>query len=131
MNLTTRAFLTIVICLIFVPAVVAKKPAAQRSVNVAGVYGDFTVGKQSGDLEGMRVALVSAGNEYHAIVQIAQGGAEDPKAEWVLAQVKGNAVSFTVGEVKYTGTVTALGLRLKISSGQTQLLKRKPCSSYF
>jgi hypothetical protein len=131
MKLTRRAFLTAVICLIIVPAALAKKPAVQRTINVAGVYGDFTVGKGSGDLEGMRVALVSAGNEYHAIVQIAQGGADDPKAEWVPAQVKGNTVSFTVGDVKYTGTVTTLGLRIKIASGQTQMLKRKPCSSYF
>ena len=79
----------------------------------------------------MRVVLVSAGGGYYAIVQIAQGGAEDPKPEFVEAKVKGTSVSFAVGGEKFTGTVTATGLRLKNSSGDSQVLKRKPCSSYF
>jgi len=119
------------ICLIIAPTALAQKPGAQRTASVAGVYDNFTVGKGSGDLEGMRVVLVSAGNEYHAIVQIAQGGAEDPKPEWVPVQVKGSTVNFTVGDEKYTGTVSAAGLRLKSSSSESRLLKRKPCSSYF
>jgi hypothetical protein len=130
MKLTVRAFLTGVICLIVIPAALAKKPGVQTTPNVAGVYDNFTVGKGSGDLEGMRVVLVAAGDGHYAIVQIAQGGAEDPKPEFVPVQVKGAAVSFTVGEEKYTGMVTAAGLRLKNSTGESQLLKRKPCSSY-
>ena len=131
MKISLRALLPVLICLIIAPAALAKKPAAQRAAGVAGVYDNFTVGKGSGDLEGMRVVLVSAGNEYHAIVQIAQGGAEDPKPEWVPVQVKGSSVNFAVGDEKYTGTVSATGLRLKSSTGATHLLKRKPCSSYF
>ena len=131
MKLTLRAFLTCVICLIIIPAALAKEPGAQTTVSVAGIYDNFTVGKESGDLEGMRVVLVAAGDGHYAIVQIAQGGAEDPKPEFVPVQVKGAAVNFTVGEEKFTGTVTAAGLRLKNSSGESQLLKRKPCSSYF
>src|SRR5258706_3194149 len=123
--------LTFMICLVIVPAAATQKPGAQRTASVAGVYDNFTVGKGSGDLEGMRVVLVSAGNEYHAIVQIAQGGAEDPKPEWVTVQVKSSTVNFTVGDEKYTGTISAAGLRLKNSTGVAQLLKRKPCSSYF
>ncbi len=130
MKFTARAFLTVAICLLIVAAAMAKKPGV-AAANVAGVYNNFAVGKGSGDLEGMGVVLVSAGNEYHAIVQIAQGGAEDPKPVWVPVQVKGNSVSFTVGDEKYTGMVTLAGLRLKNSNGESQLLKRKPCSSYF
>src|SRR6266403_1028042 len=126
MKLAVRVILTFVFCLIIVPTVAAKKPSAQPAVTVAGVYENFTVGKGSGDLEGMRVVLVSAGNEYHAIVQIAQGGAEDPKPEWVPVQVKSSTVNFTVGDEKYTGTISAAGLRLKNSTGVAQLLKRKP-----
>ena len=48
--------------------------------------------KSSGDLEGMRVVIVPAGGGYYAIVQIAQGGAEDPKPEFVPADVKGKSV---------------------------------------
>src|ERR1700730_18181695 len=131
MKLTMRAIWTFVVCMIIVPAALARKPGTQPAPSVAGIYDNFTVGKGSGDLEGMRVVLVSAGNEYHAIVQTAQGGAEDPKAEWVPAEVKGNTVSFTVGDEKFTGAVTVSGLKLKNSAGESQLLKRKPCSTYF
>jgi hypothetical protein len=131
MKSAIRVLLTCLTCLLIVPAVLAKKPATQRITSVAGVYENFTVGKGSGDLEGMRVVLVAAGGGHYAIVQIAQGGAEDPKPEWVPVQVKGNSVNFTVGDEKFAGTVTAAGLRLKGSSGESQLLKRKPCSSYF
>ncbi len=131
MKSAVRALLTCMTCLVIVPAVLAKKPAAQRSTSIAGVYENFTVGKGSGDLEGMRVVLVAAGEGHYAIVQIAQGGAEDPKPVWVPVQVKGNSVTFTVGDEKFTGTVTPTGLRLKGTSSESRLLKRKPCSSYF
>src|SRR6267154_4598286 len=131
MNLVLRALLTLVICLVLVPSSLAGKPAAQRAAGVTGVFENFTVGKGSGDLEGMRVVLVAAGDGHYAIVQIAQGGAEEPKPEWVPVKVKGNTVNFTLGDEKFNGTVTAAGLRLKGSSREPQLLKRKPCSSYF
>jgi hypothetical protein len=107
------------------------KPVGQPIVTVPGVYENFTVGKSSGDLEGMRVVIVPAGDGYYAIVQVAQGGAEDPKPEFVQAAVKGKTVSFTAGEVKYTATVTATGMTVKDSSGQSQVLKRKACTAYF
>lgn len=132
MKSTVRAFLTCVICLIIIPAALAKKPGARTpAVNVAGIYENFTVGKGSGDLEGMRVVLVAAGDGHYAIVQIAQGGAEDPKPEFVPVTVKGSNVSFTVGEEKFTGVATLSGLKLKSQSGGSQTLKRKPCSTMF
>ena len=130
MNLFVRAFLICLTCLIVMPAALARKPAPPAP-SVTGVYENFTVGKGSGDLEGMRVVLVSAGDGHYAIVQIAQGGAEDPKPEFVPVTVKGMSVSFSVGEQKFTGTVTATGLRLKGSAGGSQTLKRKPCATYF
>src|SRR2546427_1009253 len=72
----------------------------QPVVTVAGVYENFTVGKGSGDLEGMRVVIVPAGGGYYAIVQIAQGGAEDPKPEFVPAEVQGRTGNFSVGDDK-------------------------------
>jgi|SRR5207253_6384256 len=101
------------------------------AATVAGVYENFTIGKGSGDLEGMRVAIISAGGGYYAIVQIAQGGAEDPKPQFVEATVKGMTVTFTVGDQKFTGTASAATLRLKDSAGMTHILKRKPCISLF
>jgi hypothetical protein len=130
MKLIVRAFVTALVCLIIVPAALARKPGATKVPSLTGVYENFTVGKGSGDLEGMRVVLVAAGDGHYAIVQIAQGGAEDPKPEFVPVTTKGNKVNFAVGDEKFTGTVTATGLILKNSAGESQTLKRKPCSSY-
>lgn len=130
MSSTLRAVLVLVICLIVVPSTLARKPGARTAPSVTGIYENFTVGKGSGDLEGMRVVLVAAGDGHYAIVQIAHGGAEDPQPEFVPVTVKGLAVSFAVGEQKFTGTVTATGLRIKQEGGTAELLKRKPCASF-
>ena len=98
---------------------------------VAGVYENLTVGKESGDLEGMRVVIIPAHDTFYAMVQIAQGGAEDPKPEFVDATVKGNTVEFTVGDQKYTGIVSISGFRIKDPDGKTHVLKRRPCATLF
>src|ERR1044072_9211081 len=105
MKLGSKLLVCAVLCLAIAPLAIAQ-PAA----SVAGVYENFTLGKGSGDLECMRVSIISAGGGYYAIVQIAQGGAEDPKPEFVQAEVKGRTVSFSVGEGKYTGTVSATAM---------------------
>lgn len=130
MRFTTRIVLFSVVCLVGLTVAITKN-FGQPIVTVPGVYENFTVGKESGDLEGMRVVIVPAGGGYYAIVQIAQGGAEDPKPEFVPAVVKGKTASFTVGDEKYTATATAAGLTVKSSGGGTEVLKRKPCASYF
>jgi len=98
---------------------------------VAGVYENITANKDSGDLEGMRVVIIPAHDAFYAMVQIAQGGAEDPKPEFVNATVKGNTVEFTVGDQKYTGTVSVAGFRVKDPDGKTHVLKRRPCATLF
>ena len=98
---------------------------------VAGVYENFTVGKESGDLVGMRIMIIPAHDTFYAMVQIAQGGAEDPKPEFVDATVKGNTVEFTVGDQKYTGVVNIAGFRVKDPDGKTHVLKRRPCATLF
>ncbi|HYG81397.1 MAG TPA: hypothetical protein VD861_13460 [Pyrinomonadaceae bacterium] len=122
-----RVFLICVMCLLSMPVALAQKHHPRPEVSIGGVYENLTAGRESGDLEGMRVVILAAGGAYRAIVQIAQGGAEDPKPEFVDVEAKGMNVSFTVGEQKFTGTVTAAGLRLKDAG----LLARKPCSAYF
>jgi hypothetical protein len=119
------------ICLLIIPIGLAKGPRPNVAVAVAGIYENFTVGQGSGDLEGMRVVIIPAGDGHYAMVQIAQGGAEDPKPEFVPATVTGMKVDFTVGDQKFTGTVNAAGMRVKSADGQTYVLKRKPCSSMF
>src|SRR5213595_3165486 len=131
MNRSIRLLPASLLCLAFVATALARKPESQPVVTVAGIYENFTVGKGSGDLEGMRVVIVQAGGGFYAIVQIAQGGAEDPKPEFVAAEVKGMSVQFTAGSEKFRGTVSAAGLTLKNAGGESQTLKRKPCGSYF
>jgi len=130
MKLTTRVILFSIVGVVVLAGAITSN-FGQPIVTVAGVYENFTVGKGSGDLEGMRVVIVPAGGGHYAIVQIAQGGAEDPKPEFVPADVKGRSVSFSVGDDKYIGTATAAGLTLKDASGQSHSLKRKACSAYF
>jgi hypothetical protein len=131
MKITRRTIALAVVCLIAITSGIAGALVPQAPVTVPGIYENFTVGKESGDLEGMRVVIVPAGGGHYAIVQIAQGGAEDPKPEFVPATVKGRTVTFKVNEENYTATATAAGLTVKDSGGQSQMLKRKPCSSYF
>jgi hypothetical protein len=130
MKIIPRIILLSVVCTAVLTITIAKN-FGQPIVTVPGVYENFTVGKGSGDLEGMRVVIVPAGGGYYAIVQIAQGGAEDPKPEFVPVEIKGRSVSFSVGDDKYTGTATAAELTLKNAGGQSHSLKRKACSSYF
>jgi hypothetical protein len=120
-----RILLIFAVCLIIAPAALSQRRSTQAGP-VNGVYESFTVGAGSGDLEGMRVVLLTAHDEQYAIVQVAQGGAEDPVPEFVKARVNGTRVEFTVGSEKYNGTVTAAGLRIN-----GKLLKRKPCADFF
>jgi hypothetical protein len=131
MKLTRRTIAFVAVCLVAITGGIAAGLAPQAAVTVPGVYENFTVGKESGDLEGMRVVIVQAGGGHYAIVQIAQGGAEDPKPEFVPAEVKGRTVTFTVNEAKYTATAGAAGLTVKDSGGHSQVLKRRACASYF
>ena len=129
MRMNKCAIVAVIISLLAASAYTAKTPT--MAPPVAGVYENFTVGKTSGDLEGMRVVIIPAGGGYYAMVQIAQGGAEDPKPEFVEATVKGMKLEFAVGDQKFTATASAAGLRVKDSGGQTHVLKRKPCTSLF
>lgn len=130
-NVFSVIVLAIIVLSAGIVASAQKKPAKPAPVVIAGVYGDFTVGKESGDLEGMRVVLFDAGNEWHAIVQIAQGGAEDPKPDYVPVEVKGRNIEFKVGDTVYSGTVTATGIKLKHEDGMVETIKRQACSSFF
>jgi hypothetical protein len=49
MKISVRLLLASAACLIFVSPALARKPAAQPAIAVAGVYENFTVGKGSGD----------------------------------------------------------------------------------
>lgn len=119
------------VLILFVLSLSFAANVSAQSAPVAGVYENFTVGKESGDLVGMRVVIIPAADTFYAMVQIAQGGAEDPKPVFVDATVKGMNIEFTVSDQKYTGTVSVAGLRVKDPDGQTHVLKRRPCATLF
>jgi hypothetical protein len=113
------------------PAAAAPRAPQTQVGPVPGVYENFAVGKESGDLEGMRIVIFPAHGAFYAMVQIAQGGAEDPKPVFVDATVRGATVEFTANEQRYTGTVSIAGLRLRDPDGKTHVLRRRPCATLF
>jgi hypothetical protein len=130
MKPTKQVIALFLLCLVFASASVAQ---TVPPVKISGVYDNITVGKESGDLEGMRVIIFEGGGGYYCIVQIASGGAELPAPAMVKVNVKGSNIDFTVKEpygegsepVKFSGSVTAAGLRLKNQDGEVSSLKRK------
>lgn len=122
-----RAILVTAFCMTAATAFFAQEQKNHPAPSIGGVYGGFTANPQSGDLDGMRVAIFAAGGAWRAIVQIAQGGAEDPAPHFVDVTVTGMKVSFSVDGTEYTGTVSAAGLKLKDQG----LLKRKACTTFF
>ena len=125
MKITSRAVLIVIVGLTMAVAVTAQT-RGRGSAPVNGVYENFKVGAGSGDLEGMRVVIFSAHDGHYAIVQIAQGGAEDPTPELVQVNVTGMKITFTVGSENFSGTVSKAGLKVNGS-----LLKRRPNTDFF
>src|SRR5215471_8835593 len=78
------------------PPEVASQNRRTPRVRIEGTYENLTVGRKSGDLEGMRVILIDGGGSIQAIVQKAQGGAELPEAVLTRVNVKGMEINFSV-----------------------------------
>ena len=101
-------------------------------VSIEGTYDNLSVGRESGDLEGMRVILIDGGGGIYAIVQQAEGGVELPAPASTKVTVKGTDISFSVKfpghdeSLTFSGKVSASSLRLR-SDGQQFFLKRKKC----
>lgn len=136
MKLIGRAILLCGISLIVTLTAFPQKRSTP-SVPVEGTYDDLTVGKGSGDLEGMRVILIDGGGGIYAIVQEAAGGVELPDPALTEVTVKGTDISFTIkfpGQDEaqtFSGKVSASGLRLRrgppTSAEQPFFLKRRKC----
>lgn len=84
-----------------------------------GVFGRLEYHKESGDLTGLEVFVVSGRSGYVAVVQIAEGAPSDPIV--APATVQGAVLSFEVragNEVlRYRGTIRADGLYGKFDNG--------------
>ncbi|HWN09572.1 MAG TPA: hypothetical protein VNO50_09950 [Pyrinomonadaceae bacterium] len=114
-------------------------PQKMPPVRIEGTYENLTVGKESGDLVGMRVMLIDGGGGIHAIVQEAGGGVELPDPATAKVDVNGAKVSFTIKlagrdeEETFSGTVTTAGLSIRRgpttgpNAEKPVLLKRKRC----
>lgn len=108
-------------------------PQKMPPVRIEGTYENLTVGKESGDLVGMRVMLIDGGGGIHAVVQEAGGGVELPDPATAKVDVNGAKISFTIKlagrdeEEKFSGTVTTAGLRLQRGAEKPVVLKRKRC----
>jgi hypothetical protein len=133
MKLIARTILLCGISLIVTMTAFPQKRNAP-SVSLEGTYENLTVGKGSGDLEGMRVILIDGGGGIHAIVQEAAGGVELPVPALTEVTVKGSDISFTIKFPGYdeaqtfSGRVSPSGLRLRRGHLPQQLfLKRKKC----
>jgi hypothetical protein len=126
MKFAVRTLLIVAVCSVAATTALAQRRSS-AAPQISGVYEKFSVGEGSGDLEGMRVVIFAAGEAWHAIVQIAQGGAGDPNPVLADVTVNRTAVEFTVDGTKYTGTLSAAGLKIKGGD----LLKRQPNSKFF
>lgn len=108
-------------------------PQKVPPVRIEGTYENLTVGKESGDLVGMRVMLIDGGGGIYAIVQEAGGGVELPDPATAKVDVNGAKISFTIKlagrdeEEKFSGTVSNTGLRLQRTGEKPVVLKRKRC----
>ena len=136
MKLIIRLFLLVSICS---SAALTVLPQRVPPVRIEGTYENLTVGKESGDLVGMRVMLIDGGGGIHAIVQEAGGGVELPDPATAKVDVQAAKVSFTIklsgrdDAETFSGTVTNAGLRLRRGAAtgsnaeKPVFLKRKRC----
>lgn len=131
MRFKGRTALLCTVLLVFTLTALAQKRGVPP-VSIEGTYENLTVGRGSGDLEGIRVMLIDGGGGIYAIVQQAEGGVELPAPASTLVTVKGTGISFSVKlaghdeSQMFSGKVSASGLRLR-SDGQQFFLKRKKC----
>ena len=130
---------TLIVCLVCslgAPAAPAQRRRNNRQpVAPDGLYSSMQASAESGDVGGMEVMIITdysaEPTAYYAVVQTAQGVPGTPVL--VRARVRGENIEFTLpaegGDqpVRYSGMVTAAGLRLKDSYGESRILRRMNC----
>ena len=132
MKTLTRTILLCVLCL-FAAATTAdaqrRRPTRSQSVDATGTFSNMG-GTESGDVGGTRIvvfwSLAGDREQYFVAVQQAEGVPGDP--EMVRATVRGATIEFTLADgLRYTGTITAAGMRLRNSAGSSEFLRRQNC----
>ncbi len=129
-----RALLLTLIFLSFYTLTFAQKAGQQKAkqrVQVTGIFSDLRYSNESGDVIGLEIFIVYAG-DYYATIQVAEGFPEPPFV--VKLQVKDSSIEFTLPEKtgslsglgKFTGKITATGLNGKFEhETEKRALKRK------
>jgi len=103
------------------------------TLKVSGLYSDLTYHAEGGDLLGMELLVIPAGEDkngllWNAFFQIAEGGA--PYCTVVSLLVRGNKVEFTLppgralGGLHFTGTISSTEMVLTRPAGQVEHLRR-------
>jgi len=100
---------------------------------VSSLYSDLTYSAEGGDLLGMELLVVPAGEDktgilWNAFFQLSEGAA--PYCTVVSLLVRGNKVEFTLppggalGGLHFTGTISSTEMVLTTPSGQVEHLRR-------
>ena len=129
MKRATRTLLLCVLCLILGTSALAQRRGSRApTVEPTGTYSNMG-GTESGDVGGTRVivlwSLAGDREQYFVVVQQADGVPGDP--ELVQARVRGATIEFTLGDIRYTGTITTTGMRLRSDVGSNEFLRRQNC----
>ena len=130
MKTLTRTLLLCVLCLIAaVTADAQRRTNRSQTVNPVGTFSNMG-GTESGDVGGTHIvvlwSLAGEREQYFVVVQQAEGVPGDP--EMVRATVRGATIEFTLADgLRYTGTITAAGIRLRNSAGSSEFLRRQNC----
>jgi hypothetical protein len=130
MNILTRTLLLCIICLITVTAADAQRRGNRsQRVDPIGTFSNMEFSPESGDVGGTQITVLLsfAGDreQYFVVMQDAQGVPGDP--EMVRATVRGATIEFTINSIRYTGTITTAGIRLRSSEGYSGFLRRRNC----
>lgn len=130
MKTLTRIFLLCVLCLIAATTVAAQRRniRSQGQVNPVGTFSNMG-GTESGDVGGTTLvvfwSLAGDREQYFVVMQDAEGVPGDP--QMTRATVRGATIEFTFDDIRYTGTITASGIRLRGSTGYSGFLRRQNC----
>ena len=102
-------------------------------LKVSGIYSDLSYNAEGGDLLGMELLVIPAGEDkngltWNAFFQLAEGG--PPYCTVVSLLVRGNKVEFTLppggalGGLHFTGTISSTEIVLTTPAGQLEHLRR-------
>ncbi len=106
---------------------------AITQIKVSGIYSDLAYNAEGGDLLGMELLVIPAGEDndglrWNAFFQLSEG--EAPYCTVVSLVVRGTKVEFTLppggafGGRRYTGTISGTEIALTSPGGQVEHLHR-------